>query len=902
MRGAVTSSSASKLPTDALLLDAREAALLFQKLKSAEAALDDERSLSGKEREVITERLRFAEAQEEASRERLARCWSSLRTHAGRGAEEAAAIQSAQEADVNRLREESRELQASHVSSEQLAQRAVEDARQAELHTQEAREERDRVAALLETSQRSALEASDAARQQSDKNAELASLISDRERLVLEIHRLRQEAQARQREASSLEAAFDAERRSLIAEHRDLELRTERELRRLREELGERVSEWQARAELEGREKERLADALDATRRERSEQEHRLVRLSDELMAVRGAEASAVLSLQDEDRRRCSNEVSSQKELEDLRGQLQRRFHEELQTEVRSVEATASRRARASEDAERRRQGELRDELREELQWKAAALHQEAGAELFGAGEAQLALKGMEVRQQQLLEELQEARASCQDLETAAIDWRAAALQHESAEKQAVLENERHRHQHLEEEGWDRLRVELRGELRDEMRGWLKDAAPMPSLREPGRHRPQESFAVSQRPEALELSGMEALDSSSAFIPPQSRSRGFQDIHSHAFQEPVEPCVRSSSSSNLLQLKLVDAEERERKQADLSNELATRCCELESQLEAATADAAASRQRALQLELQLEREIGEYRSRLLASTTKERAGHGIASNDLQLLELERKAVALAAEASSATAEALAAKSAEELAMAALAQSEHRRREGLRCMDAMLADTQELKHSMSKHQHLAQGLSDMFKRHEQTVHRHNVSPADSQGDTPVTEPSSLPTSASSKARGDSLKGIGWSPANASTRWPSSSCAQPMLPLPPPPVEEPSTCDRPPFATGSSRIHVSDDRWRSLTHPSQGAGLALQPPVLAQPSSTHNAARCTQSVGNFRPAAPVGDHLPGAVWGCGSLAGGGASCLSPPQRARGSFAQNRRGSPMSVPQLA
>eukprot|EP00434_Breviolum_minutum_P001110 symbB.v1.2.000970.t1/scaffold39.1/size394969/14 len=87
------------------------------------AALEEERQLSGREREVMSERLRFAQSEDEAARDRLARALSSLRHRAHNGAVEVAEHQQRAEESIQRLQDECRQLQASQQQSEHEAGR-----------------------------------------------------------------------------------------------------------------------------------------------------------------------------------------------------------------------------------------------------------------------------------------------------------------------------------------------------------------------------------------------------------------------------------------------------------------------------------------------------------------------------------------------------------------------------------------------------------------------------------------------------------------------------------------------------------------------------------------------------------------------------------------------------------
>jgi len=91
------------------------------------------------------------------------------------------------------------------------------------------------------------------------------------------------------------------------------------------------------------------------------------------------------------------------------------------------------------------------------------------------------------------------------------------------------------------------------------------------------------------------------------------------------------------------------------------------------------------------------------------------------------MELEKTTVSLEAEMNAAFAQAQAAKAAEESALAALSESERRCQNGLRRMDAMLADTKELTRELAKHKHLAKGMDDLVRRHERILRQRDQDP-------------------------------------------------------------------------------------------------------------------------------------------------------------------------------
>eukprot|EP00913_Durusdinium_trenchii_P035917 g33607.t1 len=89
---------------------------------SADAALEEERQLGQREREVMAERLRFAQSEDEAARERLSRALASLRGRAREGATEAAVQQTRTEAGKTGTANRAPSLsQVSHAAFEQEA-------------------------------------------------------------------------------------------------------------------------------------------------------------------------------------------------------------------------------------------------------------------------------------------------------------------------------------------------------------------------------------------------------------------------------------------------------------------------------------------------------------------------------------------------------------------------------------------------------------------------------------------------------------------------------------------------------------------------------------------------------------------------------------------------------------
>ncbi|CAJ1443479.1 unnamed protein product [Effrenium voratum] len=202
------------------------------------AALDDERQLSTREREVLAERLRFAEAEDEAARERLARALSSLRSRGREGTEEAAAQQSFMEDRFQRLHEECSHFQVAYSGSEQRLQ-AVEHAQE---EAEKARSVAEHEVASLLFVQR-------------EQNAQLALVGAERQRLTQE-----------------------------LAQLQGVPSESERKLREELRELSERASHWRSKAEAETEEKEKVAKALTAARKE---QDERVGQLSDEMSALR---------------------------------------------------------------------------------------------------------------------------------------------------------------------------------------------------------------------------------------------------------------------------------------------------------------------------------------------------------------------------------------------------------------------------------------------------------------------------------------------------------------------------------------------------------------------------------------------------------------------------------------
>eukprot|EP00434_Breviolum_minutum_P001108 symbB.v1.2.000969.t1/scaffold39.1/size394969/13 len=177
--------------------------------------------------------------------------------------------------------------------------------------------------------------------------------------------------------------------------------------------------------------------------------------------------------------------------------------------------------------------------------------------------------------------------------------------------------------------------------------------------------------------------------------------------------------------------------------------LELRCQELQSRLERALLQADASRQRTLELELQLECERGDSRAHHVHQALQGGVVAGIPSLPIPPTpgppvasdqELRRKTANMEAEVNAARAQAHAAKLAEESALEALSDSERRCRDGLRRMDAMLADTKELTRELAKHKYLAQGMDSIVRRHEARMLR----------PSPESRGSSTPLAASRRA--------------------------------------------------------------------------------------------------------------------------------------------------------
>eukprot|EP00435_Cladocopium_sp_Y103_P067373 s281_g29.t4 len=168
--------------------------------------------------------------------------------------------------------------------------------------------------------------------------------------------------------------------------------------------------------------------------------------------------------------------------------------------------------------------------------------------------------------------------------------------------------------------------------------------------------------------------------------------------------------------------------------------LELRCQELQSRLERALVQAEASRQRTLELELQLQCERGDSRvtqAPAVQPTSALAAPVAPAQPRPTELELHRKTARMEAEMNAARAQAQAAKMAEESALEALSDSERRCRDGLRRMDAMLADTKELTRELAKHKYLAQGMDSVVRRHEARMLRQSPESRRGSTSTPVS---------------------------------------------------------------------------------------------------------------------------------------------------------------------
>lgn len=288
------------------LLDLQDIQLLRHKLKTAEAALDEERVLNLREREVIIERLRFAQVQDEALsllREQHSEQRAGLVIHVAHLGAQVEQLQAALWSCECRARSAAQEAQ--------LAFGAEADAKadQARLHSALRQREEEYTAAI------SARQDMAAALQRHEFNQEMrldearvevGCSHEERQRLVSEVHELRARCNETQHEAAELETSLEAECRSWNSMHGDLELRARRE-QRLEDRLAgaaEAEGGRDRRAAALGAELAELRSERARARPELPEPDREVLRWEGLASAARSGEEAALAELAESEERR----------------------------------------------------------------------------------------------------------------------------------------------------------------------------------------------------------------------------------------------------------------------------------------------------------------------------------------------------------------------------------------------------------------------------------------------------------------------------------------------------------------------------------------------------------------------------------------------------------------------
>eukprot|EP00929_Paragymnodinium_shiwhaense_P030727 TRINITY_DN17360_c0_g3_i3.p1 TRINITY_DN17360_c0_g3~~TRINITY_DN17360_c0_g3_i3.p1 ORF type:complete len:1131 (-),score=298.14 TRINITY_DN17360_c0_g3_i3:361-3753(-) len=339
--------SAAYSPAETLL-DARENTMLSQKLRTAEAALEDEKLLHEGEQQVFAERVRFIEAQNEALHDRLSGLMATLHMQQHTEFEVMATLGLEEEAfaakgeallqEVAQARE-AEGVAESKVKNMRVAEVAADECSQArakkaseELH--ELLAKRDALAASLQVS-----------------GAEQESI-----RLKQEVEQLRSDVHRQRTEASAWESA--AEGRNAVC--RDLEMKSMFETRRLEDTMAVQTTSLRAQADADKKHLESMASQAEARFRD---EEKRLARELQQVEEERdvfrssaAASAANVAALQ--------GDVQQEKVLRaelrsELREELRRTFKNEMQSEVSDTRSKAAREAekdldKALRDQERR--------------------------------------------------------------------------------------------------------------------------------------------------------------------------------------------------------------------------------------------------------------------------------------------------------------------------------------------------------------------------------------------------------------------------------------------------------------------------------------------------------------------------------------------------------------------
>lgn len=826
------------------LLDARESVLLAHKLRTTEAALDDERALGDREREVLRERLRFAESQDEAARERLAVLMASLR------------IQNDElHGSLCHAAEEDKEKQAAYRNEYALYEDELQQAKSKALlafeEVRQASADRDRLAANLQRcnadeaaikdakmAEHKRLESALQRREQeldeckSRAALDLSRATAEHRQLQEEVHQLQRQSEASRRDADlkaeqqfAHQAVLEAQRDAKHREYMDLEARQRQEHAKLEDAMNSRLAALQAHLELECQAKDRLRDSLAAEVTERS---RRLAALTEEVAGLTShehSEAAAVDRLECDFQRRMR--ASSQDEAASLSriecrereaiAELRAQARSELRLELHDAEAASDAAARSAmlrgEVVERERQAELRSEILNhsgDAEWRLRSLYDD---EVRSASATKASLVQLsESREKELLHELRQARDSKRDLEQSH-DAKTAALQ-QSAARERELHSERierlrgelhselrdqrqtseqHLRQLLDsseraaERAADRRERSMHAELHSELRR-LRDqvdlmaqhrlsvpeaagSCPWDTMGTEGGHgamldlkRRLEDLASlcrqhedTERQLRFELSDMQDRKYSNGILETRLQDAADAARQSEsamrAHFESTES--RESMMRTTLQSELADAQSNRNREADVAKSATSRCSALEHELQDATLENTNLRHRLHHLEAELSalsqlgadssqqglaiREECRWRSMKLENALNAAEAEAQAAKaDAQqsALELHRAVGATTAsqveesrvcdrvrsELRQSNADLQEARAAERLALQDLKRSEEKRRRDLVSMDALVADTRILAQSLGEHQHLADGLNQMIKRHEVSISR------------------------------------------------------------------------------------------------------------------------------------------------------------------------------------
>jgi len=436
--------SAAKRP--GALLDLKATRLLLQNLKSAEAALDDERELSVQEQHDVARRLRVAETQDEVAKQRLAGVLASL--HEQHQELHATSICSSTEgADLQR---ENARLRCQVARLQDVVQGCAGDVRKA---AQEAKlasvEERQAFAAQAKMEE--ALFAHDHERQ-------VAETEQHRLNHSLQEHEWREEAQLR---------GFQAEIETLRIKHEWMSL----DLAAVNSQRANwqcEAIEWKAALDVE-------RSSWTANHREFRLQEQHHHQNERSVAATLSASEASIRSLSSEVAELQARQVAEKAAVCRLEGELAgcaQRGREEQAASVQRARRTCKERC-----------GELRMELQHELNdVKSSAVsaetalasdcaqfegvQQECVLELAALREAEIAMMlRAEAREHEFVSELRGDRQACEDLQ-ACTAARVAALQRavqeikDEMQGQLQMEFERFNHeacawrQELNSEAW----------------------------------------------------------------------------------------------------------------------------------------------------------------------------------------------------------------------------------------------------------------------------------------------------------------------------------------------------------------------------------------------------------------------------------------------------------------